>query len=99
MRGCFWHLVGPTLQILQCGKDLIRIGEARGEARGLAKAILLLLRKRFKTGLVAAQSRVRSVNPALRGSRVAPQNEGRNYFLPPPLPPPRPGLEDVTSTS
>jgi hypothetical protein len=43
----------------------------------------LLLRKRFKTVLVAAQSRARSVNPAFRGGRVAPPNQDRNYFLPP----------------
>ncbi len=30
----------PELEETQCGKDLIQIGEARGEARGLAKAIV-----------------------------------------------------------
>jgi hypothetical protein len=33
----------PELEETQSGKDLIRIGEARGETRGLAKAVLLQL--------------------------------------------------------
>jgi predicted transposase YdaD len=33
----------PELEETQSGKDLIRIGEARGEARGLVKAVLLHL--------------------------------------------------------
>ncbi len=39
----------PELEETQCGKDLIQIGEARGEARGLAKAIVRCLTTRFQS--------------------------------------------------
>ncbi len=37
----------PDLEDTQLGKDLIQIGEARGEARGLDQAVVLFLQARF----------------------------------------------------
>ncbi|MFM9962487.1 MAG: DUF2887 domain-containing protein [Planctomycetaceae bacterium] len=45
----------PSLEETRAGKELIELGEARGEARGLAEAVLLLMAERF--GRISEPSR------------------------------------------
>ncbi len=52
----------PELEETQCGKDLIQIGEARGEARGLAKAIVRCLTTRFGSIPGEMEQQIRSLS-------------------------------------
>ena len=54
----------PNLEDTQSGKDLIRIGEARGEARGWEQAIVLLLQTRFGRITKTLQSRIERLSAA-----------------------------------
>ncbi|MCY2994646.1 MAG: hypothetical protein NTY19_43310 [Planctomycetota bacterium] len=56
-------LVGelPDLEETQAGKDLIQIGEVRGEVRGLGEAILLFLAARYGTLPAAIDERIRTL--------------------------------------
>jgi hypothetical protein len=51
----------PDLEETQSGKDLIQIGEARGEARGLAKAILTYLAARHDSIPDELEQQIRSL--------------------------------------
>ena len=51
----------PELEKTQSGKDLIRIGEKRGEKRGLARAVLVSLRVRHGAVPAALQKQVRAL--------------------------------------
>jgi len=52
----------PELEETQCGKDLIQIGEARGEERGLAKAILCCITTRFGSIPGEMEQQIRSLS-------------------------------------
>jgi hypothetical protein len=54
----------PDLEETASGKDLIRIGEQRGEKRGLEKAILAFLATRHGTVPVAIQEKIAKLTPA-----------------------------------
>ncbi len=54
----------PDLEDTASGKDLIRIGEQRGEQRGLERAIMAFLVKRHGTLPAAVQAGVAKLTPA-----------------------------------
>ena len=65
----------PELEETHSGKDLIRIGEQRGEQRGLQKAVLVSLRARYGTLPSVLQDKIRplSVGEAERVLEYLPQ--------------------------
>ena len=52
----------PELEETQCGKDLIQIGEARGEARGLANALVRVMTIRFGSIPSEMEAKIRSLS-------------------------------------
>ncbi len=54
----------PDLEETASGKDLIRIGEQRGEKRGFEKAILAFLATRYETVPATMQERIAKLTPA-----------------------------------